>query len=148
MDRKLIEEIKEIVDKLDSLEDYFDSLPELQSNIDSLISDYRHLIRDYELNEYASIMIVKKLNEAELLRKQLKEHHDLFNVYDKNKGKLLYKDHRQFLLSELYKKEKEWQHPYKFRILSDDDINAILSEKKKRGRPKKEENCNEDIETD
>ena len=145
MQDDILTKIKETVEKLDEIDDYFDKIPELQSNIDSLISDYRHLIRDNVLSDVASIVLVKKLHEAELLRKQINEHKDLSNVYEKGKGKLITKENRQFLLSDLYKKNKEWQYEYKFRVLKEDDINSILQEKKKKGRPKKENDINGNI---
>lgn len=145
MQEDILTKIKETVEKLDEIDDYFDKIPELQSNIDSLISDYRHLVRDNVLSESASIVLIKKLHEAELLRKQINEHKDLANVYEKGKGKLITKDNRQLLLSDLYKKNKEWQYEYKFRILKEDDINSILHEKKKKGRPKKENDDNGNI---
>ncbi len=145
MPDNILDKIRETVEKLDEIDDYFDKLPELQSNIDSLISDYRHLVRENILSDSASIVIVKKLHEAELLRKKINEHHDLSNVYEKGKGKLLVKNNRQFLLSDLYKKEKEWQYDYKFRVLSEEEVNEILNEKKKRGRPKKENDDNGNI---
>lgn len=145
MQDDILTKIKETVEKLDEIDDYFDKIPELQSNIDSLISDYRHLVRDNVLSESASIVLIKKLHEAELLRKQINEHKDLANVYEKGKGKLVTKDNRQFLLSDLYKKNKEWQYEYKFRVLKEDDINSILQEKKKKGRPKKENDDNGNI---
>lgn len=145
MQDDILTKIKETVEKLDEIDEYFDKIPELQSNIDSLISDYRHLVRDNVLSESASIVLVKKLHEAELLRKQINEHKDLANVYEKGKGKLITKDNRQFLLSDLYKKNKEWQYEYKFRVLKEDDINSILQEKKKKGRPKKENDDNGNI---
>lgn len=145
MQDDILTKIKETVEKLDEIDEYFDKIPELQSNIDSLISDYRHLVRDNVLSERASIVLVKKLHEAELLRKQINEHKDLANVYEKGKGKLITKDNRQFLLSDLYKKNKEWQYEYKFRVLKEEDINSILHEKKKKGRPKKENDDNGNI---
>lgn len=145
MQDDILTKIKETVEKLDEIDEYFEKIPELQSNIDSLISDYRHLVRDNVLSESASIVLVKKLHEAELLRKQINEHKDLANVYEKGKGKLITKDNRQFLLSDLYKKNKEWQYEYKFRVLKEEDINSILQEKKKKGRPKKENDDNGNI---
>ncbi len=145
VESEVIDKIKEIVDKLDEIEEYFDSLPELQSNIDSLISDYRHLIRENILNDKASVTIVKKMKEAELLRKKINRHHDLSNIYVKLKGRLISKENRQFLLTELHKKEKEWQYPYKYRVLTDEEIEELLNEKKKRGRPKKADDDNGDI---
>ena len=145
MPDNILDKIKETVEKLDEIDDYFEKIPELQSNIDSLISDYRHLVRDNILSESASIVLIKKLHEAEVLRKEINEHKDLANVYEKGKGKLLTKDNRQFLLSDLHKKVKEWQYDYKFRVLKKEDIDNILNEKKKRGRPKKENEDNGNI---
>ncbi len=138
---EIIEKLKTVIEELDKLDNYFDELPSLQSQIDSLISDYRHLIRENDVSNI-SPDIIQKIHEAELTRKNLNKDLDILRVYNQQKGKLNNLATRQFLLSEVCKKEKEWYYPYKYRILTEKEVLELLDKKKKRGRPKKEEQKN------
>lgn len=138
---QIIEKLKTVIEELDKLDNYFDELPSLQSQIDSLISDYRHLIRENDVSNI-SPDIIQKIHEAELTRKNLNKDLDILRVYNQQKGKLNNLATRQFLLSEVCKKEKEWYYPYKYRILTEKEVLELLDKKKKRGRPKKEEQKN------
>lgn len=138
---EIIEILKTVIEELDKLDNYFDELPSLQSQIDSLISDYRHLIRENDVSNI-SPDIIEKIHEAELTRKSLNKDLDILRVYNQQKGKLNNPATRQFLLSEVCKKEKEWYYPYKYRILTEKEVSELLDKKKKRGRPKKEEQKN------
>ena len=83
-----------------------------------------------------------KRKTKELTRKNLNKDLDILRVYNQQKGKLNNLATRQFLLSEVCKKEKEWYYPYKYRILTEKEVLELLDKKKKRGRPKKEEQKN------
>lgn len=131
MDDNLLEKIKEIVDRLDELDNYFEELPSSQSQVDSLICDYRHLIRENDIDSIFSSKLIEKMHKAELTRKKLNKNYDLFRIYSNHKNKLLLKENRQFLLAELYKKEKEWQFPYKYRVLSQNEVESLLKPKKR-----------------
>lgn len=140
MDNKILEKINTIVDMLNELDDWIEELPSSQSKVDSLISDYRHLLKENIFKEKSAYKIALKMKEAELLRANLKQDIDMVNTYNTYKNRLISRDNRQFLMNELYKKTKEWNHSYKYRVLTEAEVDNLLSEeKKKRGRPKKEE---------
>lgn len=143
---EVIDKIKNIIELLDELDDYFEELPNSQSQLDNLISDYRHFVRENDLEKISISKVVEELQQTELKRKQVKKDLDILNIYNKLKNRLLSKTNREFLLNELYKREKEWHSPYKYRVLTDEEIENLFCEKKKRGRPRKEEISNENKE--
>lgn len=143
---EVIDKIKNIIELLDELDDYFEKLPNSQSQLDNLISDYRHFVRENDLEKISISKVVEELQQTELKRKQVKKDLDILNIYNKLKNRLLSKTNREFLLNELYKREKEWHFPYKYRVLTDEEIENLFCEKKKRGRPRKEEISNENKE--
>ena len=146
MENRILERIKTIIDMLDELDDWIEALPSSQSKVDSLLSDYRHLLKENIFRERVAYKIALKIKESELLRADLKQDFDIARTYDTYKNRLLSKTNRQFLLSELYKKTKDWNQPYKYRVLTKEEIDGLLlEEKKKRGRPRKEEISNGSI---
>lgn len=146
MENRILERIKTIIDMLDELDDWIEALPSSQSQVDSLLSDYRHLLKENIFRERVAYKIAIKIKESELLRADLKQDFDIARTYDTYKNRLLSKTNRQFLLSELYKKTKDWNQPYKYRVLTKEEIDGLLlEEKKKRGRPRKEEISNGSI---
>lgn len=146
MENRILEKIKSIVDLMDELDDMIDKLPSSQSKVDSLLSDYRHLLKENVFKENSAYKIALKIKETELLRAELKQDLDIVNIFITYKNRLIGKDNRPFLLNECYKKTKEWNHPYKYRVLTDEEVRELLEEeKKKRGRPKKGEESNEII---
>lgn len=146
MENRILERIKTIIDMLDELDDWIEALPNSQSKVDSLLSDYRHLLKENIFRERVAYKIALKIKESELLRADLKQDFDIARTYDTYKNRLLSKTNRQFLLNELYKKTKDWNQPYKYRVLTKEEIDGLLlEEKKKRGRPRKEEISNGSI---
>lgn len=109
-------------------------------NTDLQLSDFYHLIENNELNDTASINVIKRIHDLRVLRRSLNNEHEIENTYNTHKSKLAGKETRQFLLHEIYKTVKGLNSQYKNRILKDEDINEILTceTKKKRGRPAKE----------
>lgn len=51
---------------------------------------------------------------------------DILSKYESNKTKLLTNNNRQFLVTELHKKEKSLDTEYKNRVYSEEDMNNIL----------------------
>jgi len=115
-------------------------------NTDLQLSDLYHLVENNELSDVASINVVKRIHDLRVLRRSLNNEHEIENTYNTHKSKLSGKETRQFLLHEIYKTVKSLGSQYKNRILTDEDINNLLSSevKKKRGRPPKvKERANE-----
>lgn len=139
MDNTVLEKIKNIINCLDELDDYILELPNSQSKTDSLLSDYRHFLKENDFSEKCSYKVAGEIKKLEILRSELKEDNDMVNVFNTYKNRLLSKENRQFLLNELYKKTKEWGKPYRYRVLTEEEVEELKNmPTKKRGRPKKE----------
>ena len=111
---------------MDEVDSYFDNLPSLQSNNDLIISDLYHYIEHNKLDSKASYRMIKKLRENLLIRREYKEEYELLRVLKQHQNKLLQKENRKMLLSELGKAQKRLKSEYKYRILSENDIKEKL----------------------
>ncbi len=140
----LLEKIKAITTLLDEVEEMKKTQPTELQKVDFELSDWYHLIEHNELDKEQSCKVVKRIHELRLLRRDLKNEFELEQVISIHKNKLIGTDTRAFLLNEMNKTNKLINQEYKNRVLTEEDINNILSpqEKRKRGRPKKvEELC-------
>lgn len=72
-------------------------------------------------------------------RRSLNNEHDLEVVYQNQKQKMIGNDSRQFLVTELNKTNKRLNSEYKNRVYTEEEIEKLISPKKKRGRPRKEQ---------
>lgn len=137
----LIQKIKEVVDLLDEIDCYIEELPNKQSEVDSLLSDYRHFLKENEFTKEQAYEIALKIKESELIRSQIKEDLEISRLYNELKSRLPSKENRQFLTNKIFQRTKEWGQPYKYRVLTQEEVDSLLNvtSKKKRGRPKKED---------
>lgn len=139
----IVEKIKQVINLLDEIDEMIETQSIEVQNVDLQLSDYYHLIENNELNNSASINVIKRIHDLRLLRRSLNNEHEIENIYNTHKSKLPGKETRQFLLHEIHKIVKSLGSQYKNRILTDEDVKEILNEpeekpKKKRGRPPKE----------
>lgn len=139
-DEIIIEKINQVIKLLDEIDNMIETQPTEIQNIDYQLSDYLHLIENNELNESASVGVVKKIHDLRMVRRSLKNEHEIENTYNTHKSKLAGKETRQFLLHEIHKTIKGLATPYRNRVLTDEDVDSLLNgeTKKKRGRPPKE----------
>ncbi len=122
----ILTKVAEATKILDEIDAYFDNLPSLQSNNDLIISDLYHYIEHNKLDAKASYRMIKRLRENLLIRREYKEEYELLRVLKQHQNKLLQKENRKMLLSELGKAQKRLKSEYKYRILSEDDIKEKL----------------------
>lgn len=122
IDIDIITKVNEVSTLLDEIDDYFENLPNLQSNTDLIISDLYHYIEHNKLDAKASYRMIKELKENLLIRREYKEELELLRTLKQHQNKLLQKDNRKMLLSELGKTQKRLKSDYKYRILSEEDI--------------------------
>ena len=112
--------------------------------VDCEIQDWLHYIENNEIDEKQSIKIMQELQRLRRERRCLHNEYEIEKTFKDNSSKVMGKNTRQFLMVEINKTIKQINSEYKNRVLTDEDINTILVEKKKRGRPKKEEETNEE----
>lgn len=141
MNRKeeLINLITDCVSKLDQIDDMIETQSVELQTVDFELSDLYHLIESNDLTKEQSYKIVKKIHELRLKRRDLNNEHEIENTYNNHKSKLSGDNTRQFLLSEIRKTNNRLDTEYKNRVLTDENVNELLNEVKKKGRPKKYE---------
>lgn len=118
--------VQEVIKILDELENFENNIPTNQANVDLTISDLYHLLENQKLNTSQCYRFVKKLKEVLDERRTLKERTELIRAFNMHQSKLNNSKNRQMLLSELGKREKQLKSEYKYRILSEEDINEIM----------------------
>jgi hypothetical protein len=140
----LVEKIKKVIDTMDEIDEMIKSQPSELQTIDYELSDLYHLIEYYELNENAKINVVDRIHKLRQLRRSLNNEYEIELTYQTHKSKLTGNETRKFFANEIFKTVKKLDNEYKNRVLTEENIQELMGEaeppKKKRGRPKKEEN--------
>lgn len=132
--------IQTVVNLLNKIDEIIDENPKRQQEIDYSISDYLHMIQNEELSDKSCVEITKKLKEYRTRREQHNNVNMLANTYNQHKGKLPYKNNREFLIKEIQTTLKRLNQDYKYRVLSDEDVNSLIHnepvkvEKHRRGK--------------
>lgn len=137
-DKLIIDKITNAISILDEIDNMIKTQSEELQKVDYKLSDLYHLIENNELNDEASINVVREIHLLRKERRSLNNEHDLEVVYQNQKQKMIGNDSRQFLVTELNKTNKRLNSEYKNRVYTAEQIEQLISPKKKRGRPRKE----------
>ena len=124
--------LQNVLKLLDEIDDMIDSNPEQQQNCDFEISDYLHLIQynDEQLTMEQKSLICDKISKVRSYRVNVQVIQSIGKVYRDNIHSLLNKERRQFLYNSISKALKVWnESDYNYRVLSEQDVNNILSYK-------------------
>lgn len=114
---------------LDELDDYYEQLPILLSATDNKRNDLMHIIELKPLNAYQRCRVVKAMKEVEIERRRIKDDMDLMRVYREQQNKLLSKDYRPFILSDIGKAEKQQKsRQYSYKGYTDEEIKELIGE--------------------
>ena len=138
-DKLIIDKITNAISILDEIDDMIRTQSEELQKVDYKLSDLYHLIENNELSDEASINVVREIHLLRKERRSLNNEHDLEVVYQNQKQKMIGNDSRQFLVTELNKTNKRLNSEYKNRVYTTEQIEQLISPKKKRGRPRKEQ---------
>lgn len=122
----LLVEIKEVVDKLDIIEDYINSLNDKLLIEEKKQQDLLHYIENNKIGAFQSYRLVKKIKEMRTNRRKIKNDMELASTFATNKNKMLSKTNRQFIMAELYKKEKSLGKKYTNRYYQENEIDNLL----------------------
>lgn len=136
-DEIIYNKIKQVVIMLDEIDEMINSQSEELQKVDYALSDWLHYIENNEISEKNSIKVIKEVQKLRKQRRCLHNEYEIEKVYKNNYSKMMGNNTRQFILAEINKAIKQLDNDYKNRILTTEEINNILDEKKKRGRPKK-----------
>ncbi|MGM9881584.1 MAG: hypothetical protein ACI4VH_07645 [Clostridia bacterium] len=122
----VIEEIKNIVDKLDRIDDYSNSLSDKLSVVDSKLQDLLHYIENNKINVLWCYRMIKEIKVLREERRKIKNDMELLSKYNENKNKIISKENRQFLMTEIYKKEKLLGKNYTNKQYTEEEMQKIL----------------------
>lgn len=138
-DKLIIDKITNAISILDEIDNMIKTQSEELQKVDYKLSDLYHLIENNDLSDEASINVVREIHLLRKERRSLNNEHDLEVVYQNQKQKMIGNDSRQFLVTELNKTNKRLNSEYKNRVYTEEEIEKLISPKKKRGRPRKEQ---------
>ena len=124
-----LDEAVKILDELDSIGL---ECPTQQSQVDKEISDWLHMLQHQDLGDAELIKIGKKLKELRIKREHLNNVWDLASIYANERGRLIDKGNRVFLMNSMRNKYKNFNQEYNNRILDKDKIEDVLQTKRTR----------------
>ena len=127
--------ITESIDLLNAIDEYGSTLVSRLSVLDCKEQDLLHYIEDNKINVLWCYNIVKQLKNIREERRKVKHDMELISRFNDVKNKIISTDNRQFIMTELHKKEKQLNTTYRNRQYSEEDIQKIL-----RGTYGKEDN--------
>lgn len=120
------EEIKEVVERLDRLDEYNTSLTDNLSELDCKQQDLLHYIENNKINVLWCYRMLKEIKQIRQKRRKVKNDMELLSKYNEQKTKIISKDNRQFLLTEIYKKEKMLSKNYTNKQYTDEEMQKII----------------------
>lgn len=137
-DKLIAEKIRTLISTLDEIDELINTRNAEMQKIDLELSDWYHFIENNDFDEKVSHKVVSKIRELRQARRGLCNEMAIEDTYKNNASKVMGKNTRPFLLTEIEKTVKQLDSEYKNRIITDEDIQEILdTPKKKVGRPKK-----------
>lgn len=123
----VLKEITEIVEKLNLLEKYDSGLAQLLSEVDEREQDLLHYIENNKINILWCYKYVKELKSIREKRRCIKNDMERLIKFKEHKAKLISTvDNRQLMLSEMNKREKQLNCPYKNRRYTEEEMQKIL----------------------
>ena len=139
-DKIIIDKIKEAIRILDEIDDMIETQSTELQKVDYELSDLYHYIENENLTSDTCVKIIDRIKYLRLIRKSLNNEYSIEQVYKNNSSKMMGNGTRAFLLNTVCQTVENLKTEYKNRILTEEDIQELkTTEKKKRGRPKKEE---------
>lgn len=123
---EIIDEITSIVNTLDEIDEYSSTLNGKLSELDSKEQDLLHYIENHKINILWCYRVVKEIKDVRTERRKVKNDMELISKFNEIKNRITSKENRQFVLTELHKKDKLLNMPYKNRQYSEEDIQKML----------------------
>ncbi len=131
-----LKKLQDCIIGLDELDELVNTNGERQSNIDLELSDWlHHLQNNFEVFSRASLAnVAEKIGNLRLERASLRNEYELIKRYKELSNRMMSKDNRQFIISEIQKTMKNLNQPYQNRIIDEKmiaKVEAITAEEKK-----------------
>ena len=125
-DLLLIRKVNDIVKAMDEIDELVKTLSERRSNIDLELSDLLHIIENNDLDEFASHKVTKRIHDLRKKRRSVSNEQALLELWKQQRKDLLYSSSRTQLGKLFLDKMSALEMPYNNRVLSDEDIDALL----------------------
>ena len=121
--------LQQVLNGLDEIDDMIGNNSSDQSNVDTLLEDYKHLIEENgkDMSDDAKINMINSYYNARQTRRRNNDFYEVIKYYNNNKQKLQYKSGRQTLYREVKNKLSNLDNPYKYRILTDDEVKNFIN---------------------
>lgn len=121
--------LQQVLNGLDEIDDMIGNNSSDQSNVDTLLEDYKHLIEENgkDMSDDAKINMINSYYNARQTRRRNNNFYEVVKYYNNNKQKLQYKSGRETLYREVKNKLSNLDNPYKYRILTDDEIKNFIN---------------------
>lgn len=124
----VIENLKKAIKLLDEIDEECNKIPKEESEIDTKLSDIYHFIENNRLTTNQRYRIVSLITNLRKERRNIKNKGKLLLTLGQHKDKLIQSDNRKMLLAEIYKKEKQLQSKYKYRIYTEEELKELVGE--------------------
>lgn len=122
----VIEEINEVVNRLNKIDEYSSTLADNLSELDCKQQDLLHYIENTKVSVLWVYRMIKELKNVRINRRKVKNDMELLSKFNEQKTKLLSKENRQFMLAEIYKKEKMLGKKYTNKKYTEEELQKIL----------------------
>lgn len=121
--------LQQVLNTLDEIDEMIGNNSSDQSNVDTLLEDYKHLIEEngQNMSDDAKINMIDSYYNARQTRRRNNNFYEVIKYYNNNKQKLQYKSGRQTLYREVKNKLSNLDNPYKYRILTDDEVKNFIN---------------------
>lgn len=123
---EMVESIKKSCEMLNDMEEYSNTLNERLSEYDLKTADLLHLIENERLNSSQCWRVLKELKTIRNERRKVKQDMQISYTFEKHKNKLVNKDNRIMLMTEIFKCQKNLGNNYKYKMYDEDQINSFL----------------------
>ena len=118
----MLEDIIETLTKLNEIDEYISSLGEQLSTYDSRLSDLYHVLEMNNLNIVQSYKFVKEMQKICKERRIVKNDLAISGTYKNHINKLINKDNRNLLITELNKTNSKLHKDYNNRIYTNEEL--------------------------
>lgn len=124
---KVIEKITQVVEILNEIDQYDSGLSQLLSECDEREQDLLHFIENNKINMLWCYKYVRELKRIREERRNIKNDMEIIRKFNEHKTKLVSTlENRKIMLTEIHKREKQLNCPYKNRRYKEDEIEKIL----------------------
>lgn len=136
-DKIFLKILQDAINSLNELDELIQSNGDRQSKVDLELSDLLHKLQnDEDLTDNNIIVLGRRIAELRKVRNSLRQEYELIQMYNQEKGKIVFANQRQWLIQNIQKKQTGLDQPYKNRVLNDEDFDTLFatpSKKKKSG---------------